>query len=431
VGYYTSLALDTSGHPHISYLDISTTTVGLKYAHFDGSSWQIGYVCSGWGVGYYASLALDAADQPHISYLDTINETLKYAHFDGSSWISETIASTGWPGGNTSLALDADGRPHISYFDTANGALKYAHFDGSIWQIETVASAGWGGEYTSLALDANDHPHISYLDRTNQALRYAHFDGSSWISETVDSSMDAGYYTSLALDTSSQPHISYFDWWNQALKYARLEGTTWISETVDPGVPGVIGAGRYTSLALDATSRPHISYCLCDILSRQCDDLKYAYFDGTSWLSETVDAGDPPGAGWVGSHTSLALDANGHPHISYMDGTNHDLKYAWREGECVPLAGVSIQGPASLLVGEIGLYTAIYSPPTATLPLTITWDNGSVGPTVVYSWTTAGNYSITVTAANRCTVETLTATTVVTVTGRVYDIYLPLVVRGW
>lgn len=41
------------------------------------------------------------------------------------------------------------------------------------------------------------------------------------------------------------------------------------------------------------------------------------------WHVEAVDS-----EGSVGSHTSLALDADGYPHISYYDDGNGGLKYA-------------------------------------------------------------------------------------------------------
>ncbi|KAF5426571.1 MAG: hypothetical protein C5S41_02440, partial [Candidatus Methanomarinus sp.] len=46
---------------------------------------------------------------------------------------------------------------------------------------------------------------------------------------------------------------------------------------------------------------------------------KYAKWTGSAWSNETVDSD-----GNVGGGSSIALDSNGHPHISYYDITNHD-----------------------------------------------------------------------------------------------------------
>jgi hypothetical protein len=69
---------------------------------------------------------------------------------------------------------------------------------------------------------------------------------------------------------------------------------------------------------------------------------------------------------------------------------------------CQPLEQMGITGPTDLLVGQSRDYAATYTPPTATQPLTLTWSNGSIGPTATYSWTLPGHYPVTVTATNPC-----------------------------
>jgi hypothetical protein len=326
VGQYTSLAVDDQGWPHVAYCTydygrpIGNYCTSLLYARFDGTSWMTETVdANGW-VGSYASLALDSSGRPHIAYHDQMNGGLKYAFFGGTAWVIETVDSTTWAGTYASLGLDASDRPHISYY--CYDELKYAHFDGTSWQIVTVDSSPQVGWYTSLAVDASDRPHISYYDLHNSALKYAFYSGTGWISETVDASGSVGEHTSLALDGDGHPHISYYDFGREGLKYAYHDGTAWFSETVDSAG----SVGQYNSLALDnlpgraGAVRPHIAY-----LDQTVWGLKYAFYDGSAWQVETVE--DSPGA--VGFYTSLALDADNQPHISYLDSSFADLKYAY------------------------------------------------------------------------------------------------------
>ncbi|MGB9978606.1 Ig-like domain-containing protein [Methanobacterium sp.] len=321
-GGYTSLVMDSSGNPHISYYD--NNTGNLKYTYKSGNKWINETVDTG-NKYYFTSLALDSSGNPHISYWDSKN--LKYAFKYMGSWYKDTVATSNVY--YASLDLDSSGKPHISYSNSLK--LFYATKTSSTWNIETVDSSGtYVGGYNSLALDSSGNPHISYQDGTNPTynLKYAYKNSLGWHIETVDSIGDVGEYTSIAIGSSGNPHISYYDYTNKNLKYAYKDSTGWHIETADTG-----NVGEYTSLALDSTNNPHISY-----YDGSNNDLKYAYKDITGWHKQTVDNT------WTCGHwNSIALDSSGKPYISYTGGSYGDLRYAYIPDTTLPKACANIK----------------------------------------------------------------------------------------
>jgi PKD repeat protein len=67
------------------------------------------------------------------------------------------------------------------------------------------------------------------------------------------------------------------------------------------------------------------------------------------------------------------------------------------------LTGVTISGDSLIAVDEAASFTASALPLTATEPISYVWDNGSVGASAVYSWTEAGEQTVTVTATHAYT----------------------------
>ena len=312
VGKFTSIALDSSGFPHISYTDI--TNEALKYSYFDGVQWKTETVDAKGHVGKYTSLAIDSGDLPHISYYDGPNTALKYAHWNGVSWLNETVDSAGEVGKHTSIAMDSQDMPHICYYDDDDNDLKHAFFDDVKWNIQTVDEKGSVGEYSSMVLDSDDHVYISYHDGTNKDLKYAYFDGVEWTLQTIVSEGETGRWTSIALDSSEGVHISYVSGadTDYHLEYAFYTGTEWQTKIVDPD----LNVGRFSSIALDSNDLPHISYH--DYTN---EDLKYAFLNVTNWEIEVIDPyGD--------RYTSLTLDDKDTPYISYLDLSNINLKYS-------------------------------------------------------------------------------------------------------
>jgi len=93
----------------------------------------------------------------------------------------------------------------------------------------------------------------------------------------------------------------------------------WYIETVD----NTDFVGDNTSIKIDSNDYPHISYNEFNYDG----ELRYAYFDGEKWNIEIVDNN-----GNIQGSTSLALDYKYNPHIAYEDAGNYDLKYAYFDG---------------------------------------------------------------------------------------------------
>jgi len=365
VGKYTSIAIDSNDNIHISYHHF--TYFDLKYATYDGSSWTVETVDNTGSVGYWTSIAIDSNDNMHISYRDRSNNDLKYATNNGNSWTISTVDSAGDLGAYTSLAVDSSGDVHISYYDErtgpGDGDLKYATYDGNSWTNTTIDSTDDVGEFTSLVVDSSGDVHISYYDVTNGDLKYtklssnpviieepiAHWNFDEigpryWTTSTLSSTED-GTYNSLVVDSNDEIHISYFNETINNLYYAHFDGNSWSHSLVDGGGSSYVN-GQYNSIAIDSNDEIYISY-----YDGNEQDLKYAYLDGSTWLTSSIDT-----MGDVGKYSSIVIDSSNDIHISYYDETNDDLKYALGVG-----SGVSITWSISTVdsVGDVGDYSSI------------------------------------------------------------------------
>lgn len=322
-GKGNSLVLDSNNNPHVSYFDGNNNR--LKYASLTGTSWSISTVETGlsWGNSSSASqtdtsIGIDSSDNVHISYF---NAGLKYASYDGTSWNFTLIDTVENIQGNTNLIIDNGQRIHISYHDNANKSLKYATYQDSqdpqdIWDLSIVDSQADVGEYSSIVLDSNDDTHISYFDASTKDLKYATDVSGQWTTYTIDSEGDVGYGSSIAIDSNDALHISYDDSTNGDLKYATNANGSWVISTIES--QGNVGA--YSSIGVDSYNGIHISY-----YDATNGDLRYAnnQYSNSQWVAASVAT-----SGNVGHHTSLAIDSDDTVHISYIDYDNESLHYA-------------------------------------------------------------------------------------------------------
>ena len=221
---YMSLALDASGNPFISYYDGGT--ISLRMAKKVGGVWQTELVDgtgSTW-TGYYNSIAVDSQGHPHISYTSYPN-SLWYAHWDGSQWVKPKPDSTPGVGDNSAITVDSSNLPSICYVDESTYQLKYAHYTGSTWEIQMVSAPGpmhIGEDMDTCAIKIGpgNTPYISYYDHVTRHLLLAHRNGSSWPAETIDANGDTGLFNALAF-FNGIPRLAYFHYSNYDVNYIK------------------------------------------------------------------------------------------------------------------------------------------------------------------------------------------------------------------
>lgn len=242
---------------------------------------------------------------------------------------------------------------YIAYYDTDEsnpgdetyGRLKFAKASSSdftTWSNYLLdSSSTFVGQYASLNLESNTVLNVSYYDKTNGNLKFKRCNGGGsgdWaLAVIVDSTGDVGQYTSIdnGLSTDGSTNkigISYYDVTNGYIKFAYSinSGAAWTTENIAAGA-------QYSSLAFNGTDI-NIAYRGPDGIGNNIAYLaKYNYHRyliskltyGWHWgwnSPYTIDA-----AAGSGSHISLAIDADGYLHTSYVtyaSFTKHYLYYS-------------------------------------------------------------------------------------------------------
>ena len=132
-------------------------------------------------------------------------------------------------------------------------------------------------------------------------------DGSTWTKTPIDSATAAGRYTSIAIDANSKAHISYVDVTTYDLKYATNSSGSWATFSLDSA--GYIN--YHTSIVVDHADKIHISYYDSNV-----DDLKYIT-NAPGYWSESVVVDSTV----AGDNSSIAVDSSNKVFITYRDMT--------------------------------------------------------------------------------------------------------------
>lgn len=200
-------------------------------------------------------------------------------------------------------------------------------------RLATLPATG-GHTALDVATDPWGTTHLAYYDPDTSSLRYSARgrDGKWSTPVLVDGQWtDCGSHLSLAIDQAGKPQVAYFDATHADLKFARFDGSSWITRRVDRPK----NVGQFPSITHDPENQSMIAYH-----AKSSGNLKLA-----TWF-RNVDSfarSTPASAGTVGRFTSIAFnktDAGTTLAIAYADDTNGNLAIYSVSSVAGPLNGV-------------------------------------------------------------------------------------------
>ena len=291
-------------------------------------TWTLTTVDDEGGTGVRPSMVIGAEGSQMIAYYNPTFEDLRFALCRDPACVAvaKSVIDQGNVGDWPSIALGADGLPVVSYYDRGMGDLKVARCTDPACTSATISvvdSEGNVGSYSSIAIGADGLPIISYFDESNADLKAAHCDVPDCTSVTVftvDDVGEVGSDTAITIGSDGLPVISYNDKGKVQLKLAHCETFDCSAATTASVDIGGIG----TSIAIGSEGFPIISYGVLNpnqVRLAQCSDVACARANIVivEDAAPGVTCQRPRCMG--GSETSVAVDGDGVPHVSY----HHDI----------------------------------------------------------------------------------------------------------
>jgi hypothetical protein len=321
-GSDTSLAVDQEGNLHVSYRVAEGGQ--LRYAFRPGGSSRWFKMTLDKDQGAFSTkIIVDPQGNPHICYTPRVT---MYAHFDGKKWTTQRVdPGAGVVGFGCSILVTPDGRPLISWYLESGTYLRYAILQEGVWVVRSLDGGGGDlpGKWNSMGLDGKGNLHIAYTGFPIGQLRYGSLEGNNWHRTVLDTPNEnvpdgeRGMGNSMVFDAQGNPMISYME--EHSVRLARYVDGQWKKEIVAQLPPFGIWSWRimHSSLVLDSQGNPHISF-------QSVLGLHHAWWNGTKWNSQLV----LKASGDAFFDSSMSIDSHNVLYISYTDPTDGTLRVA-------------------------------------------------------------------------------------------------------
>ncbi len=271
---YPSIAVDASGNLHVVFEWMWWPDTVIEYGTDASGSWSFETIAYGDTLNCphcyctAPSMALDTSGKVHVSYVKGSGDFATRSYYvtnRSGSWHTTRLEDQFFFAGLPSappIAVDTAGHVHLAFsgfVDNEDLFLKYATNRTGTWSFHPVTEGSYSAGGKSITVGPGDLVHISYRE-TNGPFMVATGAGMVWHTEAVDPSDEAGRYNCLAVDTSGRLVLAYS---RSDADTHRLELATktplgsWERETICDRAGG---SGKYCSVALGEGGRVYVAH---------------------------------------------------------------------------------------------------------------------------------------------------------------------------
>jgi hypothetical protein len=288
----TSLAFDSGGRPHVTYVLAGS----MRHAVKSGGAW-VSETVPGVTWSGRRSLVIGAGDQVFLVHSDWMGRLVCATKSEGT-WSDEVVPTFGGIAGDA-VTVDRAGNPHILSYLGSGSLLHSVRLAGS-WTSQVILSAsGQPPVDMCILIDTQDRTHIAAEHFYG---RWVFYSPGPWAMEIVEETplgVRPYHSVALALDSLAQPYLAFTDYATNSLKFAtRTAASDWnVAMVADASF------GLCTNLEFDTGGAPHIAY-------QSEGALRYLSRSGSDWTNELVATG--------GSSACMKLDPAGAPSIAYV-----------------------------------------------------------------------------------------------------------------
>ena len=316
--YGISLAIDTTGTPHIVYAeaDVSTFDFDLKRIRRTKTGWSSPETILTTEDGkmiWAPAIQIDRDNHIHITCLltdaDAGSGVIYYVTNASGPWESVPLNNRyqNPASYHVAMALDTEGYAHIaSYFPALGGPGYMTNAPGGQWSGTELIQLNWyGGQLEALmidiALDPDNNPHVSYVGSYDGSAVEHHMyamktgPNAPWDFQKLDEGTWTSTGNTIASDLNGVEHIAYYHIASGELRYTMNYSGSWPNQTLDTPEATTNNYLRYVDITTDREGFVHIIY-------ESDDNVRYAttrieipapniVLSPTSLVFGTVDTG--------------------------------------------------------------------------------------------------------------------------------------------